>query len=91
MNDKCAAGTGRFLAGAADVLGMTLEEIGAGDIVQLEGQVATAMVVSINYGTNTLELDTSLTWSAGQNITLAFTGAGPDLGAYEVGLAGGGP
>lgn len=29
MNDKCAAGTGRFLAGAADVLGLTLDEIGA--------------------------------------------------------------
>ncbi|MCH8241748.1 MAG: 2-hydroxyglutaryl-CoA dehydratase [Planctomycetes bacterium] len=28
MNDKCAAGTGRFLAGAADVLGFTLDEIG---------------------------------------------------------------
>jgi len=28
MNDKCAAGTGRFLAGAAEVLGMKLEEIG---------------------------------------------------------------
>jgi len=28
MNDKCAAGTGRFLAGAADVLGLTLDEIG---------------------------------------------------------------
>lgn len=28
MNDKCAAGTGRFLANAADVLGITLDEIG---------------------------------------------------------------
>lgn len=28
MNDKCAAGTGRFLVGAADVLGLTLDEIG---------------------------------------------------------------
>ncbi len=28
MNDKCAAGTGRFLAGAADVLGLPLDEIG---------------------------------------------------------------
>ena len=28
MNDKCAAGTGRFLAGAAEVLGLTLDEIG---------------------------------------------------------------
>ncbi|MBI1851906.1 MAG: 2-hydroxyglutaryl-CoA dehydratase [Planctomycetes bacterium] len=28
MNDKCAAGTGRFLSAAADVTGMTLDEIG---------------------------------------------------------------
>lgn len=28
MNDKCAAGTGRFLAGAADVLGLSLDQIG---------------------------------------------------------------
>ncbi|MEK6797918.1 MAG: acyl-CoA dehydratase activase [Planctomycetota bacterium] len=28
MNDKCAAGTGRFLAGAAEVLGLKLDEIG---------------------------------------------------------------
>ena len=28
MNDKCAAGTGRFLAGAAEVLGLALDEIG---------------------------------------------------------------
>ncbi len=28
MNDKCAAGTGRFLANAADVLGLSLDAIG---------------------------------------------------------------
>ncbi|MBS4028829.1 MAG: 2-hydroxyglutaryl-CoA dehydratase [Ignavibacteriales bacterium] len=28
MNDKCAAGTGRFLAAAADVMGITLDELG---------------------------------------------------------------
>ena len=28
MNDKCAAGTGRFLANAADVMGIGLEEVG---------------------------------------------------------------
>ncbi len=28
MNDKCAAGTGRFLAGAAEVLGLPLDDIG---------------------------------------------------------------
>jgi len=28
MNDKCAAGTGRFLAAAADVMGISLDELG---------------------------------------------------------------
>ncbi|MBI4609008.1 MAG: 2-hydroxyglutaryl-CoA dehydratase [Candidatus Rokubacteria bacterium] len=28
MNDKCAAGTGRFLANAAEAIGLTLDEIG---------------------------------------------------------------
>ncbi len=28
MNDKCAAGTGRFLGAAADVMGITLDELG---------------------------------------------------------------
>jgi predicted CoA-substrate-specific enzyme activase len=28
MNDKCAAGTGRFLASAAEVMGISLDEIG---------------------------------------------------------------
>lgn len=28
MNDKCAAGTGRFLANAADVMGVELDEVG---------------------------------------------------------------
>ncbi len=28
MNDKCAAGTGRFLANAAEVMGLTLDDIG---------------------------------------------------------------
>ena len=29
MNDKCAAGTGRFLSAAADVTGVTLDDLGA--------------------------------------------------------------
>jgi len=35
MNDKCAAGTGRFLANAADVMGITLDEVGP---LSLEGK-----------------------------------------------------
>ncbi len=36
MNDKCAAGTGRFLANAADVLGLSLDTIGP---ISLQGKV----------------------------------------------------
>lgn len=36
MNDKCAAGTGRFLANAADVLGLSLDAIGP---ISLQGRV----------------------------------------------------
>ncbi len=35
MNDKCAAGTGRFLSNAADVMGISLDEIGP---MSLQGQ-----------------------------------------------------
>ncbi len=34
MNDKCAAGTGRFLSNAADVMGVSLDEVGP---LSLEG------------------------------------------------------
>ena len=34
MNDKCAAGTGRFLSNAADVMGISLDEVGP---LSLEG------------------------------------------------------
>ncbi|MFO1295041.1 MAG: right-handed parallel beta-helix repeat-containing protein [Rubrivivax sp.] len=58
-----------------------------GDQVQLDGQAQAARVVAINYATNTLTLDTSLSWSAGQGLHLAYSGGKPDPGAYESGLA----
>lgn len=54
-----------------------------GDLIQLQGQTATARVVAINRSTNTLTLSTSLTWSAGQGVALRYAGASPDLGAFE--------
>jgi len=57
-----------------------------GDEIQLEGQSESARVVSIDLGGNTLTLDRSLTWTAGQGVALRFTGARPDVGAYETGL-----
>ena len=51
-----------------------------GDLVQFEGQTDTARVLSIDYGTNTLSLDASLTWNAGDGVSLAYTGSAPDVG-----------
>jgi len=55
----------------------------AGDTIQLEGQTTRARIVNINYETDTLTLNQSLTWTAGQGVSLAYSGNGPDIGAYE--------
>jgi hypothetical protein len=57
-----------------------------GDLIQLEGQTKRVRITNINYGTNTLTLDSSLSWSSGQGVSLAYTGSAPDIGAYEYGL-----
>ena len=57
----------------------------AGDLIQLSGQSTTARILSISKTTNTLTLDRSLTWTAGQGVSLVYNGTKPDLGAYEYG------
>ncbi len=52
-----------------------------GDIIQLDGQRVTAEITGITG--NTLTIDTSLTWSNGQGVSLAYEDDAPDLGAYE--------
>jgi hypothetical protein len=54
-----------------------------GDVIQLQGQANTARITSINYDTNTLTVNTSLTWSNGLGVTLAYSGSAPDIGAFE--------
>jgi hypothetical protein len=56
-----------------------------GDLIQVKGQTETARVVHIDYQKKTLKLDRSLSWENGQEVTLAYTGSGPDVGAYEMG------
>ena len=55
----------------------------AADTIQLQGQSATARIVSIN--SNTVVVDKTLIWSAGQGVSLAYQGSAPDMGAYESG------
>ncbi len=54
-----------------------------GDEIQLEGSAETAVVLAVDLAANTLTLDRTVTWSAGQGVALAYQGTAPDLGAYE--------
>lgn len=57
-----------------------------GDIIQFEGRSPTARVVRIDYMNRTLTLDQSLTWTHGQYLHLQYSGARPDIGAFELHL-----
>lgn len=54
-----------------------------GDFIQLEGSTDIAQVLDIDYDTNTLQLDRSITWTHNQGVSLTFSGEKPDIGAYE--------
>lgn len=66
------------------------EGIITGDTIQLQGQATTAIITSINYGTNTLTIDTALTWADGIGVALDYEGSVPDIGYYEYVPLGGG-
>jgi hypothetical protein len=58
-----------------------------GDVIQLEGTSKTAQILHVDYGTNTITLDTALTWDANQGVGLEYNGSAPDMGAIEYGMA----
>ena len=55
----------------------------SGDLLRLQQSGQRARIVNIDYQTNTLTLDTSLSWTQGQGISLDYEGAAPDFGAHE--------
>jgi hypothetical protein len=55
--------------------------IANGDEISVGGQ--TAKLTKVDYATNTLTLDRSLTWTAGAKVTQAFAGLNPDPGVFE--------
>ncbi len=57
----------------------------SGDTIQLEGQTGHAIILSINYSTNTLTLDRVGSWDTDQGVSLKYNDDGPDIGAYEYG------
>jgi hypothetical protein len=54
-----------------------------GDAIQLQGQATTARITNVNYDTNTITVNRSLSWSNGQGISQPYSGIAPDIGAYE--------
>lgn len=58
-----------------------------GDTIQLAGQSQRAVITAVDYSTNTLTLNQSLSWTSGQGVSLSYEGAAPDMGAFETGAA----
>jgi len=56
-----------------------------GDDIQIVGTSQKARITKVNYQTNTITVDTSLSWTQNQGIALAYVGSAPDAGAYEYG------
>jgi len=54
-----------------------------GDMVQLEGKSDRVRITNVNYETNTLTVDKSISWTTGQKIGLPYSGNSPDQGVYE--------
>ena len=58
-----------------------------GDEIQLFGSSQRARITKIDYSTNTITVDTNLTWAQNQGVSLAYEGAAPDIGAFELSQA----
>lgn len=54
-----------------------------GDTIQLQQSNARAVVVAVDYESNTLTLDAPLEWRDGEGVSLKYNGAAPDIGALE--------
>jgi PKD repeat protein len=56
-----------------------------GDEIQIVGTTQKARITKVEYSTNTITVNTSITWTQGQGIALAYVGSGSDVGAHEYG------
>ncbi len=58
-----------------------------GDLIQFEGQGKSVAVSEIDSATNTLTLNSAMSWNSGDGVALKYAGISPDIGVYEYGLA----
>ena len=54
-----------------------------GDSIQLEGQAFGVEITQIDYASNIITVSQHLSWEAGAGISSAYSGAAPDIGAFE--------
>lgn len=54
-----------------------------GDEIQVQGKTARAKIVAVDPASQTITVDTVLTWQQGDGVALAYEGKAPDLGARE--------
>lgn len=77
------SGMGTFMPVSNPWLFSDGNRIVQGDTIQLEGSTNRAVITAIDLNTGILTLASPLTWSPGQGVALAYSGAAPDFGAYE--------
>ena len=56
-----------------------------GEQIQLQWSTQRARITGINYQTQSVTVDTNLTWTQNQGVALSYEGSAPDAGAFEVG------
>lgn len=61
-------------------------ELFSGDEIQIVGTSQKAIIVKIDYTTNTITVDRSVDWKQNQGIGIVYAGSAPDVGAHEYGL-----
>ena len=54
-----------------------------GDLIQLEGSTKRVQITSVDYTTEEITVDESITWTQRQGVSLSYEGSAPDIGAYE--------
>jgi len=57
-----------------------------GDQIRI-GDCELVRITNVNYGTDTLTLEESRSWTSGDGVSLDYNGAAPDIGAHEYGGA----
>lgn len=53
----------------------------SGDTIQIGNNIRT--ITAINYSTNTITVNSSVTWTQGMYVSLPYHGSAPDIGVYE--------